>query len=68
MLVPMVVRPVTSPLTLFFCNILINRIFLLKMPGVDEQMGGVRPGKRNIFLIYIFFQTNIHIHKTKHAL
>ena len=52
----------------FCCNILVNRIFLLKMPGVGVKMGGCRPGKKKDFSHIHIFQTNIHMYKTKHGL
>ena len=57
MMVSMVVRPVTSPLTLFLLQYPCQPFFLLlKMPGVDVKTGGGRPVKNKYFHIYISFE------------
>ena len=68
MLVSMVVRPVTSPLTFFGCNILVNRLFLIKNDGGrHKKWEGVNQEKEKKSHIHIF-RTNIQMYKTKHAL
>ena len=42
--------------------------FLLEIPGVDIKMGGGQQGGNKTISHIDIFRTNIHIHKTKHAL